>query len=159
MNEASDQPCRTEREIFLDAMEIACPRERDAFLVEACGGDTELRASVEALIENARDDEFMQTAAMPLPPSDSNTIAGPAEDPIGERVGDRLGVYRLLQKIGEGGVGIVYLAEQEEPVRRRVAIKVLKPGLETKSVIARFESESQALALMESRNFHPHLER
>jgi serine/threonine protein kinase len=74
---------------------------------------------------------------------------------VGERPGDRLGPYKLLQRIGEGGVGIVFMAEQEAPVRRRVALKVLKPGMDTRSVIARFESERQALALMD----HPNIAR
>ncbi len=69
--------------------------------------------------------------------------------PVSERAGDRIGRYKLLQQIGEGGCGVVYMAEQDEPVQRRVALKVIKLGMDTKQVIARFEAERQALALME----------
>ena len=69
--------------------------------------------------------------------------------PWGEKADDRIGRYKLLQQIGEGGCGVVFMAEQEEPVRRRVALKIVKPGMDTKNVIARFEAERQALALMD----------
>src|ERR1043166_8014557 len=72
--------------------------------------------------------------------------------PVTEQAGDRIGRYKLLQQLGEGGCGIVYMAEQEEPVRRRVAVKVIKLGMDTKSVIARFEAERQALAIMDHPN-------
>ena len=72
--------------------------------------------------------------------------------PLAEKPGDRIGRYKLLQQIGEGGCGVVYMAEQEEPVRRRVALKVIKLGMDTKQVIARFEAERQALALMDHPN-------
>ena len=72
--------------------------------------------------------------------------------PLTEKPGDKIGRYKLLQQIGEGGCGVVYMAEQEEPVRRRVALKVIKLGMDTKQVVARFEAERQALALMD----HPH---
>src|SRR5260221_12768720 len=72
--------------------------------------------------------------------------------PVTERPGDCIGRYKLLQKIGEGGMGVVYMADQEEPVRRRVALKIIKLGMDTKSVIARFEAERQALALMDHPN-------
>src|SRR5512135_1264540 len=75
--------------------------------------------------------------------------------PTPERAGDRIGRYKLLQQIGEGGCGVVYVAEQEEPVRRRVALKVIKLGMDTKTVIGRFEAERQALALMD----HPNIAR
>ncbi|HAV62344.1 MAG TPA: serine/threonine protein kinase, partial [Verrucomicrobiales bacterium] len=137
-----------EREIFLAASEIDDRDERKGYLDRACGGDESLRRAVEELIENNKDDDFLQKAVSPAATTEvAGTISGEI-GMLGEKVGDHLGPYKLLQKIGEGGVGIVYLAEQEEPVRRRVAIKVLKPGIETKSVIARFESESQALAMM-----------
>src|SRR5687767_12778230 len=79
--------------------------------------------------------------------TDQTRILPPAEKP-----GDRIGRYKILQQIGEGGCGVVYMAEQEEPVRRRVALKVIKLGMDTKSVIARFEVERQALALMDHPN-------
>ena len=74
------------------------------------------------------------------------------EASIGEKPGDRIGRYKLLQQIGEGGYGVVYMAEQEEPVRRQIALKIIKPGMDTKSVMARFEAERQALALMDHPN-------
>src|SRR6266576_5050027 len=75
-----------------------------------------------------------------------------ASTPVTEKEGDRIGRYKLLQQIGEGGMGVIYMAEQEEPVRRRVALKVIKLGMDTRSVIARFEAERQALALMDHPN-------
>src|SRR5207253_1813887 len=94
-----------------------------------------------------------QTPASPQPAA----VSGPKGTivlsfPVTEQPGDRLGRYKLLQQIGEGGCGVVYMAEQEEPVRRRVALKVIKLGMDTKSVIARFEAERQALALMDHPN-------
>src|SRR5690606_31026782 len=126
-------PRRTEREIFLEAIEIDDPTVRRAFLAEACAADPELLGSVETLIQNHQDDEFMQTPVLPMASTDQPGAGGRRIEVAGERIGDRLGPYKLLQKIGEGGVGIVYLAEQEEPIRRRVAIKVLRPGVESKS--------------------------
>src|ERR1044071_437039 len=79
--------------------------------------------------------------------------AGWAATPLIEAAGCRVGRYRLLQKIGEGGCGVVFMADQEEPIRRRVALKVIKAGMDTREVIARFEAERQALALMD----HPHI--
>ncbi len=78
-------------------------------------------------------------------------LIGPHEPP-GERPGDRVGPYKLLQQIGEGGMGVVYMAEQTEPVRRRVALKIIKPGMDSRQVIARFEAERQALAMMDHQN-------
>src|SRR5260221_2801272 len=82
----------------------------------------------------------------------SNGTAQGGPGVVGEKPGDRIGQYKLLQQIGEGGYGVVYMAEQEAPVRRRVALKIIKPGMDTKSVIARFEAERQALALMDHPN-------
>ena len=94
-------------------------------------------------------------AAQALAPASSSGLESTIRDPLHseasfERVGDRIGRYKLLEKIGEGGCGVVYVAEQSEPVRRRVALKVIKLGMDTKQVIARFEAERQALALMEA---------
>lgn len=155
MNHTHDQSARSERDLFLEAIEILDPNEREAFLAKACAGNSNLRDNVEALLKNHKDDEFMQTVISTVHSTELLESPVVNSDISSEKIGDHLGVYKLLQKIGEGGVGIVYLAEQEEPVRRRVAIKILKPGLETKSVIARFESESQALALMD----HPNIAR
>src|SRR5947207_1617443 len=89
-------------------------------------------------------------AAFSEPSSEKETIA--ASVPITEKPGDRIGRYKLLQQIGEGGCGVVYMAEQEEPIRRRVALKVIKLGMDTRQVVARFEAERQALALMDHPN-------
>lgn len=155
MSNAPRQSMNSEREIFLRAIELSDPNEREAFLTEACGDDATLKASVKSLLSNHKEDDFMKTAEVKMPTQNPPETERRNREVLGEGIGDRIGVYKLLQKIGEGGVGIVYLAEQEKPVHRRVAIKVLKPGLETKSVIARFESESQALAMMD----HPNIAR
>jgi len=119
--------------------------ERAAYLDEACAGDAALRQRVEELLQ-AGDEagEFLESPAA-APPSGTPRLPS-------NRPGDRIGRYKLLQQIGEGGCGVVYMAEQEEPVRRRVALKVIKLGMDTKNVIARFEAERQALALMDHPN-------
>ncbi len=133
-----------EEEIYAAAV-LAPAATRDALVTRACGGDEALRVRVEALLRgNDEADAFFGAPLIVRP-------AAPAE----ERPGDRIGRYKLRQQIGEGGCGVVYLAEQEEPVRRRVALKVIKIGMDTKEVIARFEAERQALALME----HPNIAR
>jgi eukaryotic-like serine/threonine-protein kinase len=124
--------------------------ERAAYLDEACAGDAALRQRVEELVEASEDaGAFLQSAAV-NPPGRVGTIR--IELPPSEKAGDKIGHYKLLQQIGEGGCGVVYMAEQEEPVKRRVALKVIKLGMDTKSVIARFAAERQALALMDHPN-------
>ncbi|HEY3863459.1 MAG TPA: tetratricopeptide repeat protein [Verrucomicrobiae bacterium] len=124
--------------------------ERDAFLDKACAGDPDLRRRVVELLR-AGDEagEFLRKPAV-VPPALSESTA-PSSLPA-EKLGDCIGHYKLLEQIGEGGCGIVYMAEQLEPVRRQVALKVIKLGMETKSVMARFEAERQALALMDHPN-------
>jgi WD40 repeat protein len=133
------------REIFADAAEIAEPGRRAAFLDTACQGDNALRQRVERLLSADA------TAGNFLKGSGDTTRS----EHVSEKPGDRIGRYRLLERIGRGGGGVVYLAQQEEPVRRRVALKVLKAGMDTESVVARFEAERQALALMD----HPNIAR
>jgi eukaryotic-like serine/threonine-protein kinase len=135
------------KEILAEAAAKGSPAERAAYLDGACRGDPGLRAQVEALL-GAHDDArgFLADPVVTLP---QQTIFVP---PLTEKPGDRIGRYKLLQQIGEGGCGVVYMAEQEEPVRRRVAFKVIKQGMDTKSVIARFEAERQALAMMDHPN-------
>jgi serine/threonine protein kinase len=139
-----------EETIFSAALQCA-PDERAAFLDKACAGQPDLRQRVEALLQaQLQLADFMES---PLRPGELNPLDVKGVQPGPEEVpGTRVGHFKLLQKIGEGGCGVVYLAEQEEPVRRRVAVKVLKPGMDTKSVIARFEAERQALALMDHPN-------
>ncbi|MGH7967961.1 MAG: serine/threonine protein kinase, partial [Limisphaerales bacterium] len=126
--------------------------ERSSFLDGACAGDDALRKRLKAVL----------AAVEPGEPtvSDGTAVARPtlridfADTPT-EAVGHTIGRYKILQNIGEGGCGSVYMAEQEQPVRRRVALKVIKLGMDTKAVIARFEAERQALALMD----HPNIAR
>ena len=134
----------SDESIFAAALGKAPGAERRAFLDEACGGDVALRRRVENLLE--ADD---RTAG--ILERDPDGLDGPHEPP-GERPGDRVGPYKLLQQIGEGGMGVVYMAEQQEPVRRRVALKIIKPGMDSRQVIARFEAERQALAMMDHQN-------
>src|SRR5688572_18048519 len=132
--------------VFNEALRLA-PAERDAYLLRACASEGELRQRGEGILrayENAG--EFLgEPVAILRGGVGPNVLAG-------EGPGDRIGQYKLLQQIGEGGCGVVFMAEQEEPIRRRVALKLIKPGMDTKSVIARFEAERQALALMEHPN-------
>ena len=142
-----EQAFQSVENILAEAVEIA-PAERRAFIAQACGGNAELRAKVERLLaSHDRAGSFLEHPAMVL-----DTVALPA-NPVA--VGARIGPYKLLEIIGEGGMGVVYLAEQQEPVRRQVAIKVIKPGMDSKQIVARFEAERQALALMD----HPNIAR
>jgi len=120
------------------------PAERPAFLAGACGGDHDLREKVEALLQAAAEaDGFMEG------------ITTLEETPLSEGPGTVIGRYKLLQQIGEGGMGVVYMAEQTEPVTRKVALKIIKLGMDTRQVVARFEAERQALAMMD----HPNIAR
>ncbi|MCU0915224.1 MAG: serine/threonine protein kinase, partial [Planctomycetes bacterium] len=129
--------------------------ERSAYLRTACGADRELRERVEALLEiREAEDNFL--AAPPFLDALGAPLWGVALDgkPIGslaipEGPGTVVGRYQLLEKIGEGGMAVVYMAEQQEPIRRKVALKIIKLGMDTRQVIARFEAERQALALMD----------
>jgi serine/threonine protein kinase/WD40 repeat protein len=145
------KPASREQAVFAAALECATPEARAACITTACGADPGLRQRVEALLratENAGD--FLEEPPVGLAGGAPATLfAGGFNS---EEPGDRIGRYKLLQQIGEGGCGVVYMAEQEEPVRRRVALKVIKLGMDTKSVIARFEAERQALALMDHPN-------
>src|SRR5579862_4846479 len=139
MNESD----KNEVDLFTQAVQLPA-EERSAFLEAACAGDTELQANVGALLKAHKESgEFLEQAPVEI----RAQITLP-----GEKVGDRVGRYKLLQHIGEGGCGVVFMAEREEPVRRKVALKIVKPGMDTKVVIARFEAERQALALMEHPN-------
>src|SRR5215471_9807855 len=133
-------------EIFTEALQLSI-EERVAFLDRVCARDQGMRRKIEALLRsNDRAGAFLEK-----PPTLS---IGEAREKVsaGEKPGDQVGRYRLVQQIGEGGCGVVFMAEQELPVRRRVALKVVKPGMDTKSVIARCEAERQALALMDHPN-------
>ena len=141
------EPLNREEAIFAEALKLPV-EQRGAYLHGACGDDEGLRARVAALLQaNQEAGGFLQE---PAAAARSKTIV--LALPLDEKPGDRIGRYKLLQQIGEGGCGVVYMAEQEEPVRRRVALKVIKLGMDTKSVIARFEAERQALAMMDHPN-------
>jgi len=136
-----------ERDIFIDALQIDAPVDREAFLASACADDEGLRQRVERLlIEHQRQESFLLDAPPPA------VIATVTDRPLTERAGDTIGPYKLLEQIGEGGFGVVFMAEQTAPVKRKVALKVIKPGMDTREVIARFEAERQALALMDHPN-------
>ena len=137
-------PGDREIEVFSAALKLPVA-ERVAYLDQACAGDTALRQRVEELLQASDEAGAFLESPAAVPPE--GTLRLPANKP-----GDRIGRYKLLQQIGEGGCGVVYMAEQEEPVHRRVALKVIKLGMDTKSVIARFEAERQALALMDHPN-------
>jgi serine/threonine protein kinase len=148
-------------QVLAEAVARADPAERAAYLAEACGEDRELRAEVERLLAaNEQAGDFLETpvkpASEPLPGERSErTEVLPESDIALEQAGAMIGRYKLLEEIGEGGFGVVYMAEQTEPVHRRVALKVVKAGMDTREVVARFEAERQALALMD----HPNIAR
>src|SRR5207302_803 len=125
------------------------PAERAALLDEACAGDGPLRQRVESLLaEHQQLGSFMDVPSQAA----ARTINMPAAPPDPIASGTKIGPYKLLQQIGEGGMGTVYMAEQTHPVQRKVAVKVIKPGMDSKQVIARFGAERQALALMDHVN-------
>src|SRR5437660_7508388 len=142
---------RSEDEIFEAALQHATPEKRAAYLNEACGDNTQLRERLEALLK-AHDQagEFLQQSWAGV--SAKTFVVTTAMVPVTEGPGDRIGRYKLRENLGEGGCGVVYVAEQEEPVRRRVALKVIKLGMDTRQVVARFEAERQALAMMDHPN-------
>jgi serine/threonine protein kinase/tetratricopeptide (TPR) repeat protein len=143
----------SDREIFQRAVALP-PHERAAYLDHACRDNAELRQEVESLLQ-AHDpsSSFMELPALELPAETDGTTAG--YRPLTEGPGTIIGPYKLLEQIGEGGMGVVFMAEQQQPVRRLVALKIIKPGMDTRQVIARFEAEQQALALMD----HPNIAR
>jgi serine/threonine protein kinase len=146
MNDNASHPDRAET-LFHAATQLPAA-ERAAYLEQACGGDAQLRRRVEQLL--AASEQAGAFLEQPAAPAAGRTIQ--LNLPPDEKPGDRIGRYKILQKIGEGGCGVVYMAEQEAPVRRRVALKVIKLGMDTKQVIARFEAERQALAMMDHPN-------
>lgn len=129
--------------ILQAALEIPGPEERARYLGEACRGDRALLEEAESLVAAHFADESFMAPAAGLLWDDART----------ERQGDTIGPYKLLRQLGEGGFGTVYLAEQSSPVKRRVALKLIKPGMDSREIIARFEAERQALAMMD----HPHI--
>jgi serine/threonine protein kinase len=145
------------KEIFGAAVEISDVAERDAMLDRECGGNSTLRAQIADLFAlRSQAEEFFsdcrEDGSTPVAGSDLLENSSEKND---KNIGLRIGPYKVLEKIGEGGCGGVYMAEQEKPIRRRVAVKIIKLGMDTRNVIARFESERQALAMMD----HPNIAR
>ena len=135
----------SESGIFKAAVKLP-PERRAAYLDQACGSDAELRGEIESLLHahDATDGFLEDVPAGPDPTEDYQSIA--------ERPGTVIGPYKLMEQIGEGGFGLVFVAEQQHPIRRNVALKIIKPGMDTRDIIARFEAERQALALMDHSN-------
>jgi eukaryotic-like serine/threonine-protein kinase len=139
------------KSIFLDAVEKPAA-ERAAFLDQACGDDAALRQRIEELLrahDQASNFPDQEAAGTVLAEAQSPNASGLND---GEAPGSRIGHYKLLEELGEGGMGTVFMAEQQEPVRRLVALKVIKPGMDSAQVMARFDAERQALALMDHPN-------
>jgi len=134
-----------ELDIFSEARELDSPPERQRYLDSACEDNPALRQRIETLLKSSQQaDEFMEASPLGIDPTD-------ALPPI-EQPGSVIGPYKLLEQIGEGGMGVVFMAQQTEPIRRKVALKIIKPGMDTRQVIARFEVERQVLALMDHPN-------
>ncbi len=135
-----------EKAVFNSARRIADAAARENFLTEACGDDKSAIQRIRELLRiHEHEQSFLESPAVDLTPN--------ADRPsIAEQPGTLIGPYKLLEQIGEGGFGVVFLAEQERPIRRRVALKVIKPGMDTRAVVTRFEGERQALALMDHPN-------
>jgi serine/threonine protein kinase len=145
----SSHSSRRAREIFESALDRDSKADQDTYIRKECGEDGILLRQVRALVEAHEAGESF----LPAQPAGGRNLAGETERP-----GERIGQYRLLEKLGEGGCGVIYMAEQEVPVRRKVALKIIKLGMDTRSVIARFEAERQALALMDHPNIAKVLE-
>jgi WD40 repeat protein len=135
---------RKVRSIFLDAVENLAPEQWSAYLDAACAGNEELRRRVEVLLRA----HGQPNSLLDLP----EKLAATTDGPVAEGPGTVIGPYKLLEQIGQGGFGVVFMAEQTEPVRRKVALKILKPGMDSRQVVARFEAERQALAMMDHPN-------
>src|SRR5437867_8782455 len=139
-------PKLDEAAVFNVARRIDEPDARRVYVGQMCGTDQDAQARIEALLRVQDEDRnFLESPAAAF----EMTTASPRA----EGVGTQIGPYKLMEQIGQGGMGLVFVAEQQQPVRRKVALKLIKPGMDSKQVIARFEAERQALALMD----HPHI--
>jgi serine/threonine protein kinase len=137
-------------DIFVRAAEIDSPADRRLFVEQQCGGNAAIQAQVESLLAaGGQIGSFLDRPAVASPQGNGETAPF---RPLTEGPGTVIGPYKLLEQIGEGGFGVVFMAEQNRPVHRKVALKVLKPGMDTRQVVARFEAERQALALMDHPN-------
>jgi serine/threonine protein kinase/tetratricopeptide (TPR) repeat protein len=135
---------RTAKDVFVELVSNVPPEEWENWLEQSCQGDDELRDQVRVLLRaHAEPGSFLEQPAVAA----NATVLH--EAPISELPGTAIGPYKLLQQIGEGGMGVVFMADQERPIQRTVALKIIKPGMDTRQVIARFEAERQALAMMD----------
>ncbi|MCH8923321.1 MAG: protein kinase, partial [Planctomycetes bacterium] len=126
------------------------PEQRADYLQQACGDDEALSSRVVALLHVS--DEHQEFLEQPASPAVATFEVPPIAEPVTEQIGDVIGPYKLREQIGEGGMGVVYVAEQEQPIRRKVALKIIKPGMDSRQVLSRFEAERQALAMMDHPN-------
>jgi eukaryotic-like serine/threonine-protein kinase len=133
------------RSMFLDAVENHSPQDWPAFMEQACAGDIQLAQRLKELLQAHAKPSALVDELVPQRPLTSTEF-------LGEKIGTFIGSYKLLEQIGEGGMGLVFVAEQTQPIRRKVALKVIKPGMDTRQVIARFEAERQTLAMMDHPN-------
>ncbi|MEQ9411420.1 MAG: serine/threonine-protein kinase [Fuerstiella sp.] len=139
---------RTEESIFLEAMAKGTPEEREAYLLKSCGQDIALLSGVRRLLLAYERGQYLE-------PDQTSEKRSPSDCTTRHEIGRVIGPYTIREQIGVGGMGLVYVAEQEQPIRRKVALKLIKPGMDSREVIARFEAERQALAMMD----HPHIAR
>src|SRR5262249_49552121 len=142
----------SERDIFIAALQVEDPDQRRAYLEQACAGRPELRRQVEELLRLYEGAGSFLEAPAAGPPSTEGVEHAAEPAASHETPGAVIGRYKLLQQIGEGGMGAVWMAQQTHPVKRLVALKLIKAGMDSKQVIARFEQERQALALMDHPN-------
>src|SRR5208282_1207581 len=134
------------KQIFTEAVEQIPPEQWNAYLDQACGADTALRQRVEELLKaHVADGSLLDNPAV-------NRDATLVPSPIAEGPGTTIGSYKLIEQVGEGGMGTVFMAQQAEPVKRVVAVKIVKPGMDSKAVLTRFEAERQVLAIMDHPN-------
>ena len=133
-----------EESIFLSAIEMNDSTERERYLQECCQGNPEMYEKIQQLVEmHFCQGQILDETRISQEVGESDSVA---------EIGTVVGAYKLLQEIGEGGMGIVFMAEQSEPIKRKVAVKIIKVGMDTRRVVARFESERQAMALMDHPN-------
>ncbi len=143
-------PSRHTQSVFFEALEQDSPEKLIQFLDKVCSGDALLRSQLEELLRAHRNaGDFLGG------PSEPNPVSEAVDRGVEDQTGKQIGPYKILQEIGEGGFGVVYMAEQSQPVARKVALKIIKPGMDSREVIARFEAERQALAMMD----HPNIAR
>ena len=146
MSQSNDEA----KTIFLRALEIDNPNERQSFVDNECGDNKNLQAEVHRLLgRHGQVGSFLES------PPDGVDANETIYQSVTESTGSQIGPYRLLQQLGEGGMGVVYLADRERPLKQRVALKIIKHGMDSKKFIARFEAERQALAMMD----HPNIAR